>query len=187
MSHFTRVQAEIRDLKALEKALSKMNLQLSHNTQCRYYYGSEMRENVVRLPGPYDMALVPNSTGSYQIEADFYDGHVARAIGENGSALMAQYAIEKLRIEAQKLGCKLYSGEKKGNFKVIDNNNPSSGKLEASITDDGEISFKAAGFKGKGCMKFQKLEEALGAVSSRKYTSEYYESPREREREKQYY
>ena len=183
MSHFTKVQAEIRDLNALKKALSNMNLQLTHNTSCRYFFGSQIKENVVKLPSPsqYDMALEPNGDGSYNIVADFYpSGNVARVIGERGSILLRQYAIEKLRIEATKIGCKVYGSG--GKLKVTDSQNPSA-KLEATIGENGEISFKASGFKGKGCMKFQKLEEAMGTVSNMKFTSEYYE-PEEKEGQK---
>ena len=57
MSHFTHVSAEIRDLDACNKALNNMGLTMQSYGSCRYYFGTEMKENVVRLPGQYDMAL----------------------------------------------------------------------------------------------------------------------------------
>lgn len=74
MSHFTHVSAEIRDLDACNKALNNMGLTMQSYGSCRYYFGTEMKENVVRLPGQYDMALEKNGTGSYRITADFMVG-----------------------------------------------------------------------------------------------------------------
>ena len=51
MSHFTHVSAEIRDLDACNKALNNMGLTMQSYGSCRYYFGTEMKENVVRLPG----------------------------------------------------------------------------------------------------------------------------------------
>lgn len=101
MSHFTHVSAEIRDLDACNKALNNMGLTMQSYGSCRYYFGTEMKENVVRLPGQYDMALEKNGTGSYRITADFYGGYVERTIGPRGSILLHNYSVEML-----KKGCK---------------------------------------------------------------------------------
>ncbi len=67
MSHFTHVSAEIRDLDACNKALNNMGLTMQSYGSCRYYFGTEMKENVVRLPGQYDMALEKNGTDSMAV------------------------------------------------------------------------------------------------------------------------
>lgn len=184
MSHFTKVSAEIRDMEALQNALRSMNLSLTHNDRCRYYYGAEIKENVVRLPGKYDMALEENANGSYSINADFFEGDVARTIGPGGSVLLRQYEIEKMRIEAKKMDCKVV-GSSDSKLKIVDPKDPSGGKLEVTIEDNGQITFKAKGFKGKSCMKFKKIEEAFGAVTKTKLTSEFYEEEtQQRERQR---
>ena len=173
MSHFTKVATEIKDLEALNNALKSMNLDMKHNIPCRYYYGSEIKENVVKLPGPYDLSIERGLNGSYDLNADFYNGHVEKTIGKDGSILLRNYSVEKLRKEAKKIGCKVYN---KGHnqYKVI---NPlkASEKLEVEFQQDGTAIFKASGFKGQKCMKFADLEKAMGAVQEVKRTSEYYE------------
>ena len=45
-----------------------------------------------------------------------------------------------------------------------------------TINPDGNVTIRTKGFKGKSCLKAtEALEEALGKVSERKLTSEYYE------------
>jgi hypothetical protein len=49
-------------------------------------------------------------------------------------------------------------------------------ELEITIDSKGDVSIKVKGVKGKGCIDASKfLEEALGDVKEREYTSEYYE------------
>lgn len=176
MSHFTEIKTEINDIQALKKALNNMNLSLEHNVGCRHYYGNTIKENVVRLPGPYDMAFEKDNMGNYGINADFYNGHVEKIIGEKGAILLSEYSIQKLYIEAKKMGCKVYSsGINK--LKVMDPNEP--GKLEVAINTDGTLSFKTSGFSGKRCTKFENLERAFGAVVKTKKTAEYYKEEKE--------
>ena len=50
-------------------------------------------------------------------------------------------------------------------------------EVEVEIAADGEVSLKVRGVKGKGCVEVAKaLAEALGEVSERSLTSEYYET-----------
>ena len=179
MSHFTKVSTKINDLNALNNALASMNLRLEHNRPCRYYFGEETRENVAKLPGPYDVAFEKNADGTYAIDADFYRGSVESVIGSNGSILMRAYAIEKLKIEASK---KRYSIRELGNgrYKVYDPLDTSGAFIEATISDDGEITFKAKGFMGKSCMNFASLEDAMG-VATRKRTEAYFQEDRRAE------
>ncbi len=172
MSHFTDIKTEIKDLNALRDALSAMNLKLEHNKPCRFYYGAPCKENVTKLPGPYDVSFVKNSDGAYSINADFYGGHVAKTIGEEGSLLIKNYSIAKIRLEAEKLRCKVFKTEK--GLRILDST--SSGRIDVSFDENGIAKFEASGFKGRGCMKFEKLEKALGAVKSTRKTSAYYEA-----------
>lgn len=172
MSHFTNVRTEIRDMEALENALSSMHLNMEHNAKCRYYYGTTIKENVAHLPGPYDVAFEKDVNGAYNISADFYGGHVAKTIGANGAILIGRYTMEKLKKEAKKLGFKVYP-KNNSQAKVVDPKE-AAGKLDVEIGEDGTVSFKASGFKGKKCMKFESLEKALGAVMETEKTSSYY-------------
>ncbi len=183
MSHFTEVKTEIKDIEALKNALASMNLNLEHNVTCRYYEGAPIRENVAKLPGPYDIAFEKDSNDTYSISADFYQGHVEKVIGKDGVVLINNYSIEKLRLEAKKMGYKVYSsGENK--LKVIDPNEP--GKLEVIVNGDGTLSFKTSGFSGKRCTKFENLEKSFGAVVKYKRTAQYYETEEVKTKVKEY-
>lgn len=186
MSHFTSISTQINDLNALEVALRSMNLSLLRNVNCRYYNGTERKQHVAKLPGRYDVAFEENRNGTYSIVADFYYGDVAKTIGVNGSILLRQYAIEKVKIEAAKLGCRVYSTNNPNVFKLMEKNG-SGGKVLVEISEDGNITFKSSGFKGKSCMKFESLEKALGEQTSRKFTAEYYETEKVAERQKEQY
>lgn len=177
MSHFTEIKTEIRDIDALKKALSSMDLRLEHDIRCRYYSGDPVRKNVVRLPGPYDMALEKDSNGAYNISADFYMGHVEETIGEKGAILLNNYSVEKLKIEAKKMGCKVYKVDS-NRLKVIDPKE--AGKLEVTLNEAGSLSFKTTGFSGKSCTKFESLEKAFGIVTQSQKTSEYYKTEKEK-------
>jgi hypothetical protein len=50
-------------------------------------------------------------------------------------------------------------------------------EIEINIDDNGNVSFKVMGLKGKKCLAVTKeLEEALGIVRSQEKTAEYYQT-----------
>jgi|GEM_PF-858738 len=85
MSHFTTIQTQIRDLDALSHACAEMDLKLLPNTTCRGYAGTtSLAPHVIKLAGPYDIAVepAPENDGSYGLTTDWWDGHVAREVGD---------------------------------------------------------------------------------------------------------
>lgn len=180
MSHFTKVGTKITDMDVLKAALNNMGLKLESKGMCRSYYGSSVQENVVKLPGSYDMYFQKDKSGNYNVVADFYGGNVSRAIGNNASTLMKAYAVEKLKIEAMKKGYSVYRVEE-NKFRIEDPTDSSPGYLEASLGADGNVTFKANGYAGSSCMKFSSFEEAFGTVK-RELTSEYYQEEYETEK-----
>lgn len=185
MSHFTKVSTEIRDLEACEEALNNMGLQLSHNEECRYYYGTKTKENVVKLPGKYDMALESNGDGTYNIVADFYGKDVENTIGAGGKIFLQNYAVEMLKKQARKMHMTVAPLEKDElSFRLRDSQNNTGGYMIATINPDGTIEFKPVGLKGTNCKSFMSLEDALGAVKERQFTPEYYQRGAVREKEK---
>lgn len=177
MSHFTSISTEIRDIEICKKALNNMGLELQAIGDCRFYFGSEIKENVVKLPGPYDMALESNGNGGYQITADFYRGYVERTIGYGGEVLLQNYATEMLRSVAKKMHMSVSQHE--NGLKVRDPQDPNGGFMIVQFGKDGSVSFEPRGIKGKNCSKFLKLEDALGKVVRREFTKEYYQATTE--------
>jgi hypothetical protein len=51
-------------------------------------------------------------------------------------------------------------------------------EIELLFTPDGEVRMKTRGLKGKACMdETESLERAIGTVTDREKTSEYYQQP----------
>lgn len=178
MSHFTSLTTEIKDLEACKNALKNMGLSLKEKGMCRYYYGTELKENVVRLPGKYDMALEGNVNGTYSITADFYEGDVVRTIGDNGCVLLRQYGEEVIKKKAKQMHLSIV--QQKDGFRVRNPQDPNGGYMIVTFGENGEMFFTPKGIKGKSCSKFLELEEALGRIDKREFLPEYYETEKER-------
>lgn len=105
MSHFATVETQIRDIDALRKACTEMDLGMVDNAMARGYGSQKTRgEYVITLKGPYDIALNKQPEGSYGLTTDWWDGHVEREVGENYGRLLQLYAVHKTQIEAKKKG-----------------------------------------------------------------------------------
>lgn len=172
MSHFSKVDTQINDLKALEDAAKKMGFSMERNSDCRYYYGSERKDIVIKLPTRYDVSVERNSSGTYSLNADFFGGYVASCIGRNGNSLLQQYAVEKVKTEAKKKG---YSVVQKEKCKLKITDTKTGGQVNVEFDEEGKATFNASGFKGKSCMNFESIEKALGTVTDHKKKSEYYQ------------
>jgi hypothetical protein len=56
------------------------------------------------LPGAsYEIGVLKKS-GRYELQCDFYDRNIEKAIGRQGGLLKQAYAIEKAKIEARRKG-----------------------------------------------------------------------------------
>lgn len=173
MSHFTKITAQIKDLEALTVAAKKMGFSVAQNANCRYYYGAQKRDFVIKLPGAYDMAA--NKDGDhYTLEADFYGSHVSRYVGQNGSLLMQKYAAEKARIEAFKNGLGVTEKTENDLITLTMTDPDTGGQITVECSPDGETHVRTSGFQGQGCMKFRNIEEALGVTEKLTHTDEFY-------------
>ena len=105
MSHFTTIQTQVRDLNALRHALGELNVTLHEKTTARGYAGNKLiGDYVIRLKGPYDIALNKTPDGSYGLTTDWWDGHVEKEVGAKFGRLLQLYGIHKTTIEARKRG-----------------------------------------------------------------------------------
>lgn len=106
MSHFTTVELEIKDPDAIRGACESLGLELEEDSDARGYSSNTTHGDfVIRLPGPYDVALVKNAgTGLYDVQCDLYQGHVERALGSGFGRFMQAYGVSKTMIEAKKKG-----------------------------------------------------------------------------------
>ena len=108
MSHFTTIQTQIKDIEALREACTELGLELLPNAQARGY-GSQQQHGdfVIRLKGPYDVALHRQTDGTYGLSTDWWDGHVEKEVGSNYGRLLQLYAVHKTAREARKRGLSL--------------------------------------------------------------------------------
>jgi len=96
MSHFTTIQTEVRDLDALHDACAEMGLQLLKDEHCRGYAGILRKaDHVIKLNGPYDIAVDPAQGGRYGFSADWWEGHVAKEVGPGYGRLLQSYGVHK--------------------------------------------------------------------------------------------
>ena len=105
MSHFTTIKTEIKDIDALRSAVQEMGLVLESNTEARGYAGNKLPgDHVIRLKGPYDVAVNRQPNGSHGLTCDWWDGHVAREVGEKFGKLLQLYGVHKATREARRKG-----------------------------------------------------------------------------------
>ena len=179
MSHFTQIASEIRDLEALAAAVARCGGEVLENAGCRYYYGTQQKELVIKLPGRYDAALERQADGSYRLTADWYGGYVARYLGTNGDNLLQFYAAEKAKLEGRRRGFSV-TERQEGTDIIVTLRDPAGGALKIWCSPGGRTVCQPDGIRGHGCMKFYDLEKALGAVERHAKTGDFFveEDPR---------
>ena len=105
MSHFTTIQTQIKDVEALRAAVTEMGLQLIPNTTARGFYQQTITgEFVIRLKGPYDIAVNRQPDHTFGLTTDWWDGHVEREVGPNYGRLLQLYGVHKATAEARRKG-----------------------------------------------------------------------------------
>jgi Protein of unknown function (DUF1257) len=106
MSHFTTIHTQIRDIAALRTAVEELGLQLHENAMARgYSAGTQVQgDYVIRLKGPYDVALKKSADQTYGLTTDWWNGHVAKEVGEKFGRLLQLYGVHKATMEARKKG-----------------------------------------------------------------------------------
>jgi len=106
MSHFVAIKTSVKDINALRKACNELGLELLEQATARGFASNTLKaEYVVRLKGPYDIAVnLDKDSGSYGFTTDWWGGHVEKEVGKDYSRLLQVYAVHKTQIEARKKG-----------------------------------------------------------------------------------
>jgi len=105
MSHFTSIETQIRDTAALREACWELGLMLTENGVARGYAQNTQRGDlVIRLRGPYDVALNRQPDGSYGLTTDWWGGHVERELGTGFGKLLQLYGVYRAQQEARRKG-----------------------------------------------------------------------------------
>src|SRR5688572_30352092 len=121
MSHFTTIKTQIKDIDALKAACAELGLPVLHNAEARGFYENKLKgEFVIKLKGPYDVALNKQSDGSYGFTADLWEGRVEQEVGKDYGKLLQLYAVHKGMREARKRGHLVTRSQKQdGSIKLV--------------------------------------------------------------------
>jgi len=105
MSHFTEIKTQIRDLEALRDACIELDLELVYDAEARGY-ANRTRAGlaIIRLKGPYDIAINALSDGTYALTTDWWAGHVEKEVGASYAKLLQLYGVHKTQREARRKG-----------------------------------------------------------------------------------
>ncbi|MGV3774151.1 MAG: DUF1257 domain-containing protein [Verrucomicrobiales bacterium] len=85
-------------------------------------YANETRHGdyVLKLNGPYDIAVTKTEDGSYELTTDWWDGQVEKEVGQNFGKLLQLYGVQKATLEARKKGLSVLRRAKQdGSIKLI--------------------------------------------------------------------
>ena len=105
MSHFATVETQIRDICALRGACTEMGFILAENTSARGYGSNKIQGDfVIRLKGPYDIAVNRQTDGGFGLTTDWWGEHVQKEVGKDYGRLLQLYAVHKAQAEARKKG-----------------------------------------------------------------------------------
>jgi hypothetical protein len=105
MSHFTDVDITVRDLDALQAACQELDLGFETDAQARgYAHNSTHGDYVIKLKGPYDIAVNRQPDGNMTLTADLWRGHVEREVGSGFGRLKQLYGVHLATREARRRG-----------------------------------------------------------------------------------
>ena len=105
MSHFTSIQTQIRDLAALADACRELGAELVRGCVARgYATNTRTGDAVIKLKGPYDIALNRQEDGTYGLTTDWWGGHVEKEVGAGFGKLLQLYGVHKAMRDAKKKG-----------------------------------------------------------------------------------
>jgi len=105
MSHFTEIKTQIKDIEALRLACQELGLSLVPNAEARGYSENKTKGDfIIKLEGPYDIALNKQADGTFGLTADLWQGHVEKEVGQGYGKLLQLYGVHKATIEARKKG-----------------------------------------------------------------------------------
>ena len=121
LSHFTTIQTQIKDIEALRSAVNELGLSLIPNSTARGFYQQTLKgEFVIRLKGPYDIAVNRQPDATFGLTTDWWDGHVEKEVGSNFGRLLQLYGVNKASMEARKKGFSvLRKQQPNGSIKLI--------------------------------------------------------------------
>jgi hypothetical protein len=105
MSHISKIELEVKDLAVLNHACARLGLTLIRGRKQFKWYGKDAPcDHVIKVPkANYEIGVVKNEQ-RYELNCDFYDGNIEKAVGRQAGLLRQAYAVAKTKIEARRKG-----------------------------------------------------------------------------------
>ena len=99
----------------------ELGLQLLPDADARGFASQTRRGDfVIRLKGPFDIALNRQPNDNYGLTTDWWDGHVEREVGKDFGRLLQLYGVHKTTLEARKKGLSvLRRHQPNGSIKLV--------------------------------------------------------------------
>ncbi len=127
MSHFTKVATKIKDLVSLKKALDQLGWKYQSAEEgvvVRGYKGQTLKAEVSIDMGKYDIGVVKNENGDYELVADWWGIETTRGVTEEVAAqeINAKYAYQRVLVALEDQG-----------YQVDANNVQADGSVKLSV------------------------------------------------------
>ncbi len=106
MSHISKIELEVKDLGTLKQACNRLGLKMIQDQKTFKWYGEEEGrcDHVIQVPeASYEIGVVRTGNG-FELQCDFWDSAIGKAIGHTGGLLKQAYAIERTKTEARRKG-----------------------------------------------------------------------------------
>jgi hypothetical protein len=106
MSHISKIELEVKDLGTLAQACSRLGLKLVQSQKTFKWYGREdgKCDHAIKVPGAnYEIGVI-KAGDAFELQCDYYDAAIGKAIGRNGGLLKQAYAVERTKTEARRKG-----------------------------------------------------------------------------------
>jgi hypothetical protein len=109
MSHVVKLAIQVKDLDALGAAAEQLGCELVRDAKTHLYYSGKRAKcsHAIRVKNnaqAYEIGLVPGENGTWELQADFYNGGrgLATAVGHNAVKLKQEYAVQVAIRHAQR-------------------------------------------------------------------------------------
>jgi hypothetical protein len=106
MSHISKIELEVKDLGTLERACTRLGLELIKGQKTFKWYGQEdgKCDHAIKVPGAnYEIGVI-KAGNALELQCDYFENAIGKAIGQTGGLLKQAYAVERTKTEARRKG-----------------------------------------------------------------------------------
>ena len=106
MSHISKIELEVKDLGTLARASARLGLRLVKGQKTFKWYSTEdgKCDHAIKVPGATYEIGVTKAGNALELQCDYFDAAIGKAIGQTGGLLKQAYAVERTKAEARRKG-----------------------------------------------------------------------------------